>query len=210
MNYDYKLPKRALSWSAIDLWRRNPRDFRLKYYENKPLKFFAEQEMLFGKQIGELLEANDPTLSKIPRYDTPEQKCEVEIEPGLLFVGYLDSFDSKKNKILEYKTSHNPDRWNLPTVHKHDQLVIYSVLVQLKFGKVDNTLHLIWMETAWRQVVDVEHGQVNQLELYLTGKMKRFRRVISQKERNKMRQTIIETAREISDDYKVYLKALGI
>lgn len=121
----YYLPKPYLSYSAISSFMSYPADFRARYYENKPM--IVTPELAFGKRIGELLEHNDESMKHVLRYDTAEQELKFEVD-GIPILGYIDTFDSVKHKVGEYKTGKTP--WTQARVNKHLQLDIYSLGVE--------------------------------------------------------------------------------
>lgn len=198
----YTLPKGYLSYSALDLFLKNPKQYRRKYYENayEP----TSPEMSFGKKIALLLENRDDVVSHIKQYSHPEYQLQVEIE-GVPVYGFIDSFDVEKHAFLEYKTGHAP--WDAVRVRKHLQLPFYAVCIEQIFGHVHPECELIWMETRKVEVPQiglVTHGEHHGIEL--TGRVESFVRKIPKWERKRMRELIAKTAREITDDYCAYKK----
>lgn len=197
----YYLPKSYLSYSAISSFLTNPAEFRARYYENRQLP--VTPELIFGKRVGELLENNDESLKHILRYDTPEQELKFEVD-GIPILGYIDSFDSVKKKVAEYKTGKTP--WTQGRVNAHIQLDIYSLGVETIFGSVDDECVLVWLET--RKVEKPLNGRCSHAHAYeieFTGKVKEFVRVITKEEREAAYNTIIRVAQDISEDYTDWL-----
>ena len=197
----YTLPKPYLSYSAINTFLTNPADFRKRYYENKQLP--VTPELLFGKKIGELLEHGDESLSHILRYDTPEQELKFEVD-GVPILGYIDTFDSVKHKVGEYKTGKTP--WTQSRVDKHLQLDIYSLGVETIFGSVDDECVLVWLETE--RVNKPQGGRIQhgcEYEIQFTGKVREFKRVITKEDRERAYDTIVRVAQDISTDYSDWL-----
>lgn len=213
----YNLPRGYLSNSSMELWRQNKERFRAKYYgdgQDDPVTPY----MRFGKDIAELLEdkkavKKHQVLKKLPKYDTPEYAIEVEID-GVPIKGFIDSFCTKKHRILEYKTGiRNPKGnppWDQVKVKKHNQLLLYSLCIKEKLGMVHPTLHLVWLETAWREEITETYFNdkvftKREPVLYLTGVMEKFARKIELWEHDWMRKEIVRIATEISEDYTRYV-----
>lgn len=202
--------KEYLSYSAIRLWQQSPERYRRKYYD-------GEQEVptvytTFGKRIAELLEARDftgyPALEKVPPYLVSEESVEVDIG-GVPIKGFIDLYEPDTFSFGEVKTgivhATNGPPWTAVKVRQHDQLPFYSLILKEKFGKVDPTCHLIWLETSFKKSMDQVGSRLLEgvsRELELTGAMKVFKRRIAEWERKRIRDMIISTAIEIQDDFK--------
>lgn len=200
------LPRKYLSYSQMDLWQKNKSAYRERYYLNGPS--FENKETIFGKQTAKLLEdgTTHPILSKVPRYKFMEYKIQVKVL-GVPFMGVPDTFSLIKKGFREYKTGKNP--WTDVMVHKHNQLVIYSLLTKIKFKKVDPWCELIWIQTRWgtsKREFDGHtlEGRTNEIEF--TGKIQIFKRRIAEWERRAMAKKIRSIAEEISEDYTNFLK----
>lgn len=197
------LPKEYLSWSQLNLWLKNKGQYREQYYFGK--KIYDTPEMMYGREIAEALEHDDAGLSHIPRYAKPEHKLKVELD-GIPLIGYLDSYDPKAHAFYEYKTSHTGS-WNALTVRKHDQLTMYSLMIEMQHGRVRNLCHLVELTTQWKQK-SVTFDGIELLgdsrELELTGAFQLFPRKIEKWERNRMREIIKKVAKEIEEDYAIY------
>lgn len=201
INNKYYLPKPYLSYSAISSFMSYPADFRARYYENKPM--IVTPELAFGKRIGELLENNDESMRHVLRYDTAEQELKFEVD-GIPILGYIDTFDTKLNKIGEYKTGKTP--WTEARVKKHLQLDIYSLGVETIFGEVDDECVLVWLETRRKEVQQGgRRTHAGAYEIEFTGKVKEFTRVITKEDRETAYNTIIKVAQDISEDYTDWL-----
>ena len=96
------LPKKALSYSAIDLWNTNKTGFRKHYYENIQLP--DTKYTLFGREAEKKIEQGQ--YPNIPFFGNPQHKLKTEIE-NIPIVGYLDSFDKNKNRFIDFKSSKN-------------------------------------------------------------------------------------------------------
>jgi hypothetical protein len=197
---EYFLPKKYLSYSAISTWLSSKDRFRKQYYEGKP--FQMTPELTFGKKIADLLEHGDESVQHILQYPQPEQEITTTIE-GVPVFGFIDSFDPERCAFLEYKTGKEP--WTQNRVQKHLQLDIYSLCIQNIFGKVDDTCHLIWMQT---ERVDIpQQGRITHENAYgirMTGRVETFERTITQEERDNTRGLIVRVATEISEDFAAW------
>lgn len=207
---EYNLPKKRLSYTQVSMWKSNRDQYRKRYYMNQDT--FETVEMRFGKRIAKMLEANDPLVAFVPRYSTSEHGINVDIQ-GILVQGYIDSFDAKKKAFREYKTGHmntkNQAPWNDVLVHKHDQLPFYSLLIEESEGSVDPVCYLDWIETEFKKKTREFQGMTlisESRDLILTGKIKTFKRRIEKWERDRIREMILNTAREVSEDYTNWLK----
>lgn len=205
----YNLPKPYISCSAYSLWKSSKDSFRKRYYLNK--KPFETPETRFGKVIGKMLEDNEHHKDKFASLliNYPKKEFGIEVEKdGLVILGRLDQFDDVNLKIMELKTGHKDKKGNVPwdklKVQKHTQLVWYSLLVELKFGKVHPEVILQWLETEF-QIEEVEFDghilSTKSRKLALIGEPKTFKRRIQKWERVKLLKEIFTVAREISDDY---------
>ena len=203
-----KLPKPWLSHSQMSLWKRDKEKYRARYYQNEkdPDNVFS----LFGRETHSLLETKK-NLAHIPRFSVPELEIKVTIA-GVPVLGYIDSFAPKRRSFIDFKTGIRfPDgspRWTQLEVEKSDQLPLYSLLIQEKYGRVYPVCKLIWLETRFKPQKErigsrVIEGEGNELEL--TGYYKVFRRVIEDWERENARKEVVRTAKEISADYKHWL-----
>lgn len=194
----YDLPKKYLSYSAIDCWLRNPHEYRRRYYQNTPM--IMTPELHFGKKIARLLEIKHDSMGHIRQYPVMEQCINVEIE-GVPIYGFIDSFDPMDCAILEYKTGVTP--WTEKRVAEHKQLDLYSLAVEQIYGKVQDECSLIWMQT--RKIETPQQGRITHEEAYeieMTGKVKEFTRVIDKKARDDMRELLVEVAEAITVDYR--------
>lgn len=202
--------KDSLSWSAFSKWKGSKEQYRMGYYfAERPS--FQTAETMFGNHIGDKLENKHPDVDHIEQYSKPEQRILVTVG-GVKLLGYLDSFDPKKNRFLEYKTGHKNKKgahyWNAVKVAKHKQLDFYSLLIHKKFGKVQNQCKLIYMETE-ESVIIYKGRKLEPMHkgLRLTGEVKEFKRTIEQWERSAMQREILKVAKEIEKDYERFKRS---
>ena len=209
------LPKPYLSYSAMDLWMRDPAAYRKRYYIGEP--YFSTPYTEFGNKVGNALETGkffDPILKDVPRYSGMEHKIEIDVL-GVPFLGYIDSYNPKTKAILEYKTGIRSKEgvkpWNRVKVRKHKQLTIYALLVREKYGDYNPNIKLVWMETKWSTVETTQTFCGKKLTssapgLKLTGVVEEFVRKIDPWELDRMAKIIRNAAEEISADYTKWLK----
>jgi hypothetical protein len=204
------LPRGYLSYSAWKLWRTSKPAFRKRYYDNE--EPFSTPETVFGKQIAEWLENNDDRVKHIPNYIGKEHDLKKVID-GVKILGRLDGFDPVLRRFLDHKTGHadkdgNPP-WNRIKVHRHDQLPFYSWLIKEIYGSVNNVCHLVWIETKFiTKTVSFDGHELSakSRELVMTGRVKKYRRVIREFERKKIKVDVLLAAKEISEDYANYTR----
>lgn len=211
-NKTINLPRPYISYSAYNLWKKDRAAFRRRYYDNE--KPFETPETIFGKTIADQLEKLQ-VIEGLEVYGTPEHKIEVEYK-GIRILGYLDDFDPKGLRFQEFKTGHlAPDGrapWDQVKVRKHEQLVWYSMLIEMKYGKVDPVCHLKWLETRFKKKTIVSMGHTLESEsrdLELTGLIKVFPRRIFKWERENLKREILKVTKDISDDFEDYKKQVG-
>jgi hypothetical protein len=213
----YYLPKPYLSYSAINDFYYNRDRFRAKYYEGRDWP--VTPELIFGKSIGERLEAvinerKEPITAiiystlddvTIPHGDVAEKKLEFEVD-GIPVLGFIDSFLESEKFIVEMKTGKTP--WTQGRVDKHFQLDVYSLGVEILEGKVNDECMLVWLETE--KVEKPREGRCAHATAYdiqFTGKVREFRRTITNEDRASAYDRIITTAQDISEDYTDWLSS---
>lgn len=184
-------------------WIDNKQEFRRRYYGKDYVKFESIYT-LFGSKIAKLIEDNDPSVAFIPRFDTPEIIIRLDID-GVPMHGRLDSLCSKTFSFLDHKTSVN-NKWTDKQVAKLLQLDIYSVLVEEKFGKVNDECQLISIETKLQDNSIIFNGRklFREPGLVLTGNIKIFKRIINADKRREIRNLIVTVAQEITDDFTAW------
>jgi len=212
----YNLPRPYISYSQYSLWKSSKDQYRKRYYEDAPS--IETIETLYGKKIGLMVEEekhhDDEVLSKLINYPCKEYRIEVEIDEGLKVLGFLDQFHPETLSLLEMKTGHRNKAgkapWDNLKVHKHKQLVFYSLLIELKHGDVHPTAILQWLETEFADETIEFDGHIltskSGRKLFLNGAIETYERVIEQWERDKIREDIIMVAKEITEDYTQWQK----
>ena len=137
--------------------------------------------------------------------DVAEKKLEFKVD-GIPILGYMDSFLTSNNFIVEMKTGKTP--WTQGRVNKHFQLDVYSLGVEILEGKVNDDCMLVWLET--RKVEKKLEGRcahASAYEIEFTGKVKEFTRTITKEDRAMAFDKIVTIAQDISEDYTDWLQA---
>lgn len=199
------LPKTHLSYSAIQCWRTNPERFRREYFEGG--KKLETKYLKFGSGIAKLIERGEHKilLPGLPVYEVPEFELRCEVN-GVPLLGYLDSYDPWNNVFLEFKTGKNP--WTQTKVQKHEQLLMYAVMLKHSVGEVPEYCDLVWIETqdGGGEVVDFWHTNENSINV--TGHIETFHREFDPREIARMEEVIVTAAKEISDAYIKYIEEI--
>lgn len=74
-------------------------------------------------------------------------------------------------------------------------------MVKEKYGRVQKKCRLVYMETEWQELGS---GIGKTMRLGYTGNFQVLDRSIEQWERDRIRELIVTTAREISEDYTTW------
>lgn len=204
------LPKRYLSYSQVRLWLDDKESYRDRYYRG--LSQPGSKWLMFGAEFARGLENGTIDLPQLPQLEVQEYDVKFDVG-GVPFHGWIDQFSPARNEFREIKTGtrkpNGEPRWTKELVSRHIQLDVYSLLIWLKNGTVQDLCHLDWVVTRpARKEVDVMGRKVtvedrNRLEL--TGEVISFPRVITHDERMRAKALILSVAQEISADYKAYL-----
>jgi RecB family exonuclease len=153
----------------------------------------------FGKHISELLE-KDPDneeVADIPRYTIPEYKLEVVIG-GVPTLGFIDSYDTETQSILEYKTASKP--WTPSKVLQHGQLDMYACALDVLHGYRDTRITtLISIPTVCDLLADPQYG------VRRAGGYTEIPREITARDREQFIERLQTVAHEISADYKEHI-----
>lgn len=192
------LPKKYLSYSQINLWKRSPEKYKRTYFEGE--EYPTNQAIDFGKNFAEILEGKKKTddiivqgvICQIPKYDTIEKEIKVKIE-DINLLGYLDSYCSKTHNFYEYKTGKMD--WTQDKVDKADQITFYAMLVYLKYKVVPKNISLIWAKT------EIEDDIIQ-----FTGDVKEFKTSRVLVDILKMMVEVKKIAKEIDVEYREFLK----
>lgn len=123
---DLGTPKRPLSWSALSSWSYSKEQWYDRYILGK--KDAPNAAMLFGKETGERLAADPLFLPQVPRYPVFEKELRGRIG-DIFLIGFLDAYNPSNHAFYEYKTSAGKDKWTQKSADKHDQLLMYKLLL---------------------------------------------------------------------------------
>ena len=210
------LPRDYISYSAASLWYQNKSAFRGKYYLPGALGGISSPQMDFGKEIADMIkdDPENPLVAHIPKYEIRDQGFTVPIEdiPVLMYPDTLSLIGTPK--FREYKTSEWVDgkpSWTQKKVDEHMQIKLYSLGIKEQYGAVDDLCHLDWLVTKMEDVTDgikingKQYGSTIQLPR-MTGDIISFPCVVTEMERYRAREWIVQAAHEIEADYKNFKK----
>lgn len=204
-----KLPKPYLSYSQVRLWLEDKEKYRDRYYRR--ISEPGNRWLMFGSEIAKGLETGEIQIPGLIQYPVSEHQIKLDVE-GVPFYAYIDSYDPKRRKFREYKTgmpkAGGLPRWTQKEVDNHMQLDVYSLLIQLSEGSVDDECHLDWIVTQNKKKTVMFNGM--ELEgdaagIELAGDVVSFARIITQQQRDRIKFLIRSVADEISRDYSEYL-----
>lgn len=197
----YNLPRPHLSFSQLELWIKAPETYRKKYYPEHTPEHYQSKEMAFGNEVTLAMERGEDWTAFIPRHKTFEHEMTFDID-GVKILAFVDNMDLETIEFMEQKTGRT--KWTQNKVNKHKQLDIYSLGLQLKFGRITDKCKLIWVGTEkiykTRMMGDIELTN-GSYDLKLTGEYEIFERIITQQERDEMRALIVRVAKEIEEDF---------
>lgn len=196
--------KKHLSYSAIDLWKKNKPEYRERYYKHKPS--IVTPYTIFGTQVHKDIEEGNLTVTEL---DVSPFSHEVRKEGfigDVVVVAYIDLLNEDTLQVVDIKTSINA--WDSVMVHKLDQLPLYSLLLRNELGKFNKYTGVLWLETEWKEK-DVEKKNVRGFSmdvggekyLALTGKQVYLPRRLYKYELDELEQEVIRVADEIDADF---------
>lgn len=208
------LPRPYLSYSAIDLWYSSKAGYGKRYYEGQKTAPTIQQE--YGSEIADLLkdDPENPLISFIPKLEIRDQPFVVDIS-GVPVMMIPDSLSLEPvPHFLEYKSGEwitDKPAWTQRDVDNHMQLKVYSLGIKEKYGAVMDECKLHWLVTG--MVKEENMVKIGGKEYTvpvtlpkLTGQIISFNSVVTEIERFRARQWIVQGAFEIQADYKNYLK----
>jgi hypothetical protein len=121
-------------------------------------------------------------------------------------LAYLDKYVTRNGAIQEYKTGIAP--WTLAKVQKHDQLPFYGVGLKWSGHALPEYADLHWIETIVEEEERKDFWRDGAKIIRATGRIKTFHREFDEREFDRMEESIIKTAWEISDAYQDHLAQL--
>lgn len=119
---------------------------------------------------------------------------------------YLDKYIVRDGGIGEYKTGKAP--WTLAKVQKHDQLPFYGVGLKWSAKPLPPYADLHWIETVEQEEERKDFWRDGAKIIKATGRIKTFHREFDEREFERMEESIIKSAWEISDAYHDHLSQL--
>lgn len=228
----YILPKPYISWSAMDLWEKNPERFKREYFLGG--KKLDTRFLRFGKWIARIVEElceiqkrtgskdealkelailhslDQDTIEAIAQLETDgiseyDIKCEIN---GVQILSYVDKYVPEHNYFREYKTGKHA--WTKAKVEDHGQLVFYAVGLRKKIGKMPTECYLDWLETSEdpKESTDGDFWARTDRKLRLTGKVKTFHKLFDERELDRMEERIVKAAEGISAAYKLFISEI--
>lgn len=143
-----------LSHSQKILWKKNPKEYILRYIWGK--KQYVTKEMNFGTLVANLLEKGelcgdlhlDITVANIPHFEVNDKEHRCNLKLGKNIVPLLAKMDSRKEDFTafkEYKTGKTP--WTQKKVDEDPQVTFYATYCEIQTGKIPDDIELIWIPT---------------------------------------------------------------
>lgn len=202
-----------LSYSQINKWNKKRRDYIRQYFlgekeDNEGLQKYGD----FGHKVGEAFENNDYSefepdeikfLKTVPKYDEFEREVKLKMD-GFYLKGMVDTNTKPKRfikKIADYKTGDVTQKGSSQVDYSSDdykQLEIYCAALRQEFG--------IAPEQATVYLIGRVGNAFNGEELKLTKELLPIEREITEEKLDSVEKEIQETAEEISEYYKLFLK----
>lgn len=118
----------------------------------------------------------------------------------------VGTIDVPENVFREYKTG--KIAWTKAKVQKHDQLLFYATMLKWSIGKMPDFCDLDWIETKETENETVDFWRESGKIINVTGRIISFHREFDEREIERMEDTIVKVAWEISDAYQEFLKEL--
>ena len=203
------LPNGYLSFSQITLWLSGKESYRKRYYPDVAPKSYSTMEMDFGNKVTLAMENGEDWVDFIPHHEIFERGILNNVN-GVPVIAYIDN-STKFNRFREQKSGRTP--WTAGKVAKHKQMDLYSVILELEDGFVEDECDLIWVKTVKEEVVvdKIElmpgiFSEKTETQLRLTGEYEIIPRIITPEDRRIMRELVYTVGKEIAEDYKALKK----
>lgn len=192
-----------LSYSQINSFLRDRKEYMKSYFFNEPIQFTAYID--HGSKVGKALESNDfsgfdedeqKTLKTVPRLDIFEK--EIKVDFGDFYLkGFIDTCDKKFTKLKDYKVGTEK---KIPeyTDDKYIQTVVYAMGLKQETGKLPKETSVVLIDrkgNAFRGEPLKIGERIWEIPLELSEKRIKF-----------ADELVRHTANEISKYYKVFLK----
>lgn len=127
----------------------------------------------------------------------------VKVRGEVPILAFLDKYVLRNGAIQEYKTGLAP--WTLAKVQKHDQLPFYGVGLKFSGKRLPEYADLHWIETREVEQERKDFWRDGDKIILATGKIRTFHREFDEREFERMEDSIIRVAYEISDAYQDHL-----
>ncbi len=173
---EYRL-KKYLSWSQLDLFLRDPEEYRRVYVRGENKRSFAPLEQGFGKKIADGLLQDEMTgeaeidfcRASLPPVDQKDKEEMIYFGEIPLLIR-CDGVKFDPLRIDEYKTGH-PDKkgknpWDQKRADSHRQIDFYVFAYFLKTKKIADA-NLIWIPTKKIDTgsVDEENREIYRIDI---------------------------------------------
>ena len=188
------LPTSYISFTQWQMWLKSPERYAKEYFEGG--QKLNTKYLIFGKGAAEAREKRELKDGEIT-----ELELKVDVQ-GVPVLGYIDCYCSNEHYFREEKTGKVP--WTESKVQKWEQLPFYATLLKWKYGTMPDHCVLHWFETKDAE----ESGLCNDIEF--TGYEKEFTRYFDSREVERIENSIVKVANEISLAYQKYLKNLEL
>ncbi len=187
-----------LRFSMFQNWWQNPQAAMERYFPDEPYGFTSNAWMRFGSQVAAALEERPlpewvAHLYK-PEYDIQEYRIIEDID-GFWLRGTLDRYSTKLHKILDDKCAKK--MWSKNKAQNHIQLDFYSVLVEHRYGWVDDESHIHCIP------IDMDENGI----VRFTGEPSvMLPHITTQEVRDKLKAKMVATAKDIVTCWESYKK----
>lgn len=199
-NCPFLLPKGYLSWSALDLWEKNPKEYEEVYFRDK--KKFETPEMRFGKKVHKAIEEKtcddkevNMVIQTVISYSEHEVECSTIWKSPygeIPLYALIDNMEFEEKNFKDYKTGKTP--WDKKRADNHGQLAFYALTLECLTGRRPKKASIVWLETTG-----------NGENIRLTGKVEEFHVDLSEKHLMDIRKRILAACLGIDKAYKAYL-----
>lgn len=134
-----KFGNNYISYSQIQLFLKDEKEYKDRYIDKKPFKSNAYIE--FGSKIGKAIEDNDmclftksevDVLKKVTRLDLFERKTILKYE-DFYVLGFIDTISEDFKNIIDYKTGGKDKEFEY-TKDSYTQLCIYALSIRQETG----------------------------------------------------------------------------
>lgn len=192
-----------LSYSQINSFITNKKEYIKSYFFNEPISFTAYLD--FGNKVGRALENNDfsefekdeeTTLKKVMRLDEFEKEIRVDFE-DFYVKGFIDTNTKDLDYFIDYKTG-GTNKVSEYQKDKYIQPQIYALGIEQETGNLPKKAEVILIERL---------GNAFKGEKLSVGKeIIHIPIDITRDKIEKAKKLVIDTAKEIEHYYKIFLK----